>query len=145
VWTDGADAAGTADVIPDGGVDDPETFAILGAALTVHRTMGGGLFERAYALALRIELRARSIPHVIEPPIELSYRGHPVGCYRPDFICYASVVVEVKASAALVPGHYAQAMHYLMAQGASRALLINFCVDRLRWKRFVHPSHERLR
>lgn len=125
-------------------VDDPQTYAILGAGLTVHRVMGGGLVERPYILALAIELRERCVPFELEPAIDLHYRGHPVGRYRPDFICFADIVVEVKVLSSLQRGHYAQAMHYLMASGATRALLLNFGPERFEWRRFSRgPNKEK--
>jgi GxxExxY protein len=117
-------------------VDDIETFNIIGAAIQVHAVLGGGLLERAYLKAMAIELGARDIPCVREPPIDLSYRDVHIGTYRPDFICYGSVIVEIKASAELAAAHYAQTLHYLMASRGSRALLVNFGRDRLQWKRF---------
>lgn len=45
-------------------VDDPETFAIVGAAIQVHRTMGGSLLEAVYVRALAIEFREREVPFV---------------------------------------------------------------------------------
>jgi GxxExxY protein len=121
-------------------VGDRETYEIVAAALAVHRTMGGGLLESPYTRALEIEFRGRDIPYVREPAIELVYQGLPIGCYRPDFLCHDSVIVEVKATETLIPQHYAQVMHYLMAQGATRALLINCGLGKLRWKRFSRPS-----
>jgi GxxExxY protein len=117
-------------------IDDTETFKIIGAAIQVHNVLGGGLFERVYVRAVEIEFDACSIPAVREPPIEIEYRGVPIGAYRPDFVCYGSVIVEIKAGADLVAAHYAQTLHYLMASKGSRALLLNFGRDRLQWKRF---------
>ena len=119
--------------------DDSETFNIIGAAIQVHAVLGGGMLERVYLRAVEIELEARGIPSAREPPIVIEYRGVHIGTYRPDFICYDSVIVEIKASGDLVAAHYAQTLHYLMASKGSRALLINFGRDRLHWKRFFRP------
>jgi GxxExxY protein len=58
-------------------VDDSETFNVIGAAIQVHSVLGGGLLEPVYRRAVEIELVARRIPTVREPPIDIDYRSVP--------------------------------------------------------------------
>jgi GxxExxY protein len=118
--------------------DDSQTFDIIGAAMMVHRVLGCGFLEPVYREALKIELTYRGIPHVSETRLTVKYRGHvlPLG-YRVDFICFAEVLVEIKALAALGPIEQAQAINYLRAANFHRALLINFGTTSLQYKRLV--------
>jgi GxxExxY protein len=77
---------------------DPRTYAIIGAAMEVHSRLGCGFLEAVYQEALAIELRVKGVPFEREPELLISYRGETLLTkYRPDFICYGSVVVELKA------------------------------------------------
>jgi GxxExxY protein len=63
-----------------------------------------------------------------------------VGRFRPDFVCYGDIVVEVKAHPLIAGSDIAQTLNYLKASGASRALLLNFGTQRLEYKRLVGPA-----
>ena len=54
--------------------DDPQTYKIIGAAMTVHRELGCGFLEAVSREALTIELRERGIPFVREARLPVHYR-----------------------------------------------------------------------
>ena len=118
---------------------DPETYAIIGAAMDVHRELGHGFLERVYQEALAIELNAREIPFEMEVSIPIRYKDSKLDTvYRADFLCYGAIVLELKALSELVDAHLEQVIHYLKATGLSRALLLNFGTTKLEYKRVVY-------
>lgn len=126
------------------GSDDKRTFAIIGAAMDVHRTLGCGFLEVFYRDALTIEFGLRSIPFVSEVACGVEYKGHLLrGHYRIDFVCFSEVIVEVKARATTGPAEEAQVLNYLAATSHQVALLLNFGGSRLDYRRFVltRPRH----
>jgi len=117
---------------------DSETFAIIGAAMEVHRQLGSGFLEAVYQSALAIELRGRNIPFEREVEVPIWYKGHLLPCgYRADFICFGGIIVELKAIKQLTSIEHAQVMNYLRATQHKRALLLNFGAASLQQKRFV--------
>ena len=117
---------------------DPRTYAIIGAAMEVHRQLGGGFLEPVYQEALGIELKARDIPYDREVELPVLCKGQRLACaYRADFICFESVIVELKAVRDLSGVHEAQIINYLKATGFEVGLLLNFGAESLQYKRLV--------
>jgi GxxExxY protein len=107
--------------------------AIIGAAIEVHRALGPGLLESAYEQCLARELSLREIPFERQRPVPIYYKGTQLDCgYRLDFLVAGMIVVEVKATDALLPIHQAQLLSYLKLGGWKLGLLVNFHVPLLR-------------
>lgn len=117
---------------------DPETFAIIGAAMHVHRELGHGFLEAVYQDALSREFAHRSIPSEREKELPIYYRGERLDVgYRADFVCFGQIIVELKALAAISGTEEAQVINYLKASGHHRGLLLNFGSSSLQQKRLV--------
>ena len=65
-------------------------------------------------------------------PVSVSYKGHPVGEGRLDFLIDGVPIVELKAVDALADVHKAQVISYLKATKLHLGLLINFNVTMLK-------------
>jgi GxxExxY protein len=118
---------------------DPQTFAIIGAALEVHGALGPGHLEAVYHEALEIEMDLRGMPYHSKPPVGLEYKGRKLKKhYEPDFLVYDRVVVEIKAQSVLSPVDEAQMINSLKCCRKPVGLLINFGECSLRWRRFAN-------
>jgi GxxExxY protein len=117
---------------------DPQSHAVIGAAMAVHRELGRGFLEPVYQAALACEMELQAIPFVAEAPLPVFYRGVrlPVG-YRVDFVCFGALLVELKALPQITGIEEAQVLNYLKVSGTKRALLLNFGAWSLGFKRFV--------
>jgi len=104
-----------------------EGYKIQGAIFTVYREMGAGFLEPVYQECLERELTLQQIPFAAQPELTLQYKGQQLDqTYKPDFICYNKIIVEIKAVSELSPAHKAQIMNYLKATGMKLGLLVNF-------------------
>jgi GxxExxY protein len=117
---------------------DPQTYAIIGAAMEVHRELGRGFLEACYHEALCLELTDRGVPFQPEVDLVVSYKGRELKCaYRADFICFENVIVEIKALAQISGVERAQLINYLKATGKRVGLILNFGADSLQFERVV--------
>ena len=128
---------------------DPQTYAIIGAAMAVHAVLGPGFLESVYHEALIIELEERRIAFEREVSVPIMYRGTTLcSSYRADIICNGAIILELKAVAAVQAVHEAQLIHYLNATGLRRGLLLNFGASSLQFRRVVRSRggrHPQLR
>lgn len=123
---------------PTAPVRDPQTYAIIGAAMEVHRHLGAGFLEAVYQEALRREFAARAVPFQSDVPLRICYKGLELGArYRADLVCYGEVIVELKAVTYPVAHAEAQVLNYLKASGLPRGLMLNFGTPSLEYRRFV--------
>jgi GxxExxY protein len=117
---------------------DPETYAVIGAAMEVHKVLGCGFLEAVYQQAMTIELEAKKIPFRTEVQFPVSYKDRGLDCYyKADLICYENGIVELKALEALTGKHDAQLINYLKATGCKRGLLLNFGQSSLQYQQRI--------
>lgn len=116
-----------------------EVFAVVGAAIEVHRELGPGFLEAVYQEALERELTARSIPFYSQRPLTISYKGEPLlKQYIADLLCFDQIIVELKTVDRLSAVDAAQVLNYLKATRLKVGVLINFrSPGRLEWKRYA--------
>lgn len=116
-----------------------ESYSIVGAAMKVYNTLGAGFLEAVYQEALELELKKQGIPYEREKELTISYDGIVLSqTYKADFVCYGSIIVELKAVANLDDSHRSQVYNYLKATGYKLGILFNFGhYDELEWERRV--------
>ena len=99
----------------------------MGACFEVYKVMGCGFVEPVYQECLELELAAQQIPFRPQAELGILYKGRELKQkYVPDFICFDSVIIEIKAVSELCNAHRAQDHNYLNATGYRLGILINF-------------------
>ena len=102
------------------------THKVIGSAYKVHNTLGFGFLEKVYENALKLELHKQGIHVRQQPKLPVFYDGQQVGLYFPDLCIDDRLIIEIKATVALVVEHELKLIHYLAASGIGDGLLINF-------------------
>jgi GxxExxY protein len=124
-------------------IKDKRTYDIIGAAMEVHRQLGNGFLEAVYQEALATELTARGIPFKREVELPVFYKNQQLNTsYRADFICYDSIIVELKTVSHLGKIEEAQVINYLKATGLELGILLNFAAPSLEYKRFINSKEK---
>ena len=119
-----------------------EGYRFMGAAFEVYNQLGYGLAEEVYQQSLAIELELRGIPFQTKRELSVFYKQRQLTThYRPDFVVYDSIVVELKAVTELLSEHEAQLFNYLRIARAPVGYLVNFGYKHdLQWKRLIVSS-----
>jgi GxxExxY protein len=117
---------------------DPQTYLILGAAMAVHSELGCGFSEPVYYEPFEMELHEREVPFERNAVLPIIYKGRRLKkTYRADYLCFGSIVVELKALGMIGGLEEAQLINYIRAANVQRGLLINFGARTLQYKRRV--------
>lgn len=103
---------------------------IVDAAFRIHTTLGPGLYESVYQVALEYELRKRGLSFVKQQPIPVVYETIRLEKgFRADFIVEGKVIIELKSVEVTAPIHRKQLLTYLRLADKRLGLLINFNVS----------------
>ena len=84
-------------------------------------------------------MSARGIQFESQQELNIRYKEHQLKQqYKPDFVVYEKIIVEIKALNRLISHDQSQLLNYLKATGLPVGVLINFGAAKdLEWKRMV--------
>lgn len=117
------------------------THKIIGCAMKVHNTLGGGFQEVIYQRALAIELTKLGLNFQRELEMAIFYEDKHIGTRRVDFFVEEKIMVELKAVSRLEDVHLHHAMNYCQIYNLPIGLLINFGSKSLEFKRVYNLHH----
>ncbi|PKP11124.1 MAG: GxxExxY protein [Bacteroidetes bacterium HGW-Bacteroidetes-3] len=119
-----------------------ESFKIIGACMKVHRSLGAGFLEAVYEEALEKEFQIQNIPFKKQVKLELFYDNQKLKKqYRADFVCYDTIILEIKAVVKIPIVFYAQLKNYLKCTNMELGMLINFGTPSLTYKRILNTPN----
>lgn len=115
-----------------------ESYKIIGICMKIHSALGMGLKEINYKDAMEIDFAEEGISYEREKRFIVKYKDRTLrNPYVADFVIANSIILEIKAVAAILETHRAQALSYLAVSNLKLALLINFGEKSLTCKRIV--------
>jgi GxxExxY protein len=118
-----------------------ESFAIIGACMKVHTELGVGFLEAVYQEALEREFTKRNIQLERQKKLSIYFDGQRLNKYYiADFVCYGSIILELKVAQRFSESQFRQLQNYLKATNKKLGILINFGAPSLQYKRIINPS-----
>ncbi len=116
-----------------------ESYRIIGACMEVHKKLGSGFLESVYSEALELEFSKHGVPFEKEKKLVVFYDDKPLNKYfRADFVCYNSIIIELKATKFLIGADRQQTLNNVKATNFKLGLLINFSTPSLTYARIVN-------
>ena len=116
-----------------------ECYLIIGACMKVHKKLGCGFLESVYAEALELEFKKANVPYEREKKLQVFYDNQPLNKYfKADFVCYHSIILELKATKYLIDADSQQTLNNVKATKIKLGLLINFGASSLISKRILN-------
>ena len=117
-----------------------KVYRIIGAAMEVHRNLGGGLLEPIYNEALVMELDDRGIVCESEKYLPCYYKKRLMNkSYKMDVVV-DDIVIELKSVQKIISAHRAQLFNYLRLTRQPIGLLINFGGESLQGERYAYDD-----
>lgn len=119
-----------------------ESFKIIGACMKVHRSLGVGFLEAVYEETLEKEFQIQNIPFKKQVKLKLFYENQKLKKqYRADFVCYDTIVLEIKAVSQMPVVFNAQLKNYLKCTKMELGMLINFGTPSLTYNRILNSRN----
>jgi len=124
-----------------------ESYRIIGSCLTVFNKLGSGFLESVYQEALEIQFNKDKIPFEKEKRLRIQFDDILLDkFFRADYVCFDTIIVELKATPFIHNNDIAQILNYLRATNMKLGILVNFGEKSLVYKRILnsrssHNSH----
>jgi GxxExxY protein len=115
-----------------------ECYAIVGACMEVHKTLGRGFSENVYKDALEFEFDKRLVPFEREKGYTVNYKEKilPHKFYA-DFVVYDKIILEVKACKDIADEFLKQTLNYMAIAKSKLGIIVSFGGQSLKYKRLV--------
>ncbi len=96
-------------------------------AIYIHKSIGAGMLESAYAHCLAYRLINRKLNVKTEVAVPLIFEEVKLQCgYRADLVVENKVVIEIKSVESIGPIHLAQTLTYLRLLNLKLGMVLNF-------------------
>ena len=121
---------------------EEETYKIIGALMEVHKNLGKGFSEIVYKDAFEYELNKINFFFEREKEYLVHYKDVILNHkFYADFVVYDKIILEIKTVDCFNNSHYNQCLNYLKVSKNKLAILANFNLVSLEYKRIINSKN----
>lgn len=118
-----------------------ENYIIVGILYEVHKNLGKGFSEIVYKDAIEYEFQQNKIPYQREKEFSVNYKNTTLKHkFYADFVVYDKIILEIKTIDCFNNSHYNQCINYLKVSKHKLAILVNFNLISLEYKRIINSK-----
>ena len=118
-----------------------ESYKIIGILFEVHKNLGKGFSEIVYKDAIEYEFKQNNIPYQREKEFTVNYKNTVLNHkFYADFVVYDKIILEIKTVDCFNNSHYNQCLNYLKVSQNKLAILANFNLISLEYKRIINSK-----
>ena len=118
-----------------------ESYKIIGILFEVHKNLGRGFSEIVYKDAIEYEFKQNNIPYQREKEFTVNYKNTVLNHkFYADFVVYDKIILEIKTVDCFNNSHYNQCLNYLKVSQNKLAILANFNLISLEYKRIINSK-----
>lgn len=115
-----------------------EKFLFIGLLYEVNKNLGKRFSEIVYKDALEFEFQQNNIPYKRKEEFSVKYKNTTLKHkFFADFVVYDKIILEVKTIDCFNESHYNQCLNFLKVSGHKLAILANFNLISLEYKRII--------
>lgn len=115
-----------------------ESYEIVGILFEVHKNLGKGFSEIVYKDAIEYEFQQNNIIYQREKEFSVNYKDTTLKHkFYADFVVHNKIILEIKTVDCFNNSHYNQCLNYLKVSKNKLAILANFNLISLEYKRII--------
>ena len=115
-----------------------ENYTIAGILFEVHKNLGKGFSKIVYKDAIEYEFQQNNIPYKREKEFLVTYKETTLKHkFYADFVVYDKIILEIKTVECFNNSHFNQCLNYLKVSKNKLAILVNFNLISLEYKRII--------
>jgi GxxExxY protein len=119
-----------------------ENYTIVGILFEVHKNLGKGFSEIVYKDAIEYEFQQNKIPYQREKEFSVNYKNTTLNHkFYANFLVYDKIILEIKTVDCFNNNHYNQCLNYLKVSKNKLAILVNFNLVSLEYKRIISSKN----
>ena len=119
-----------------------ESYKIIGVLFEVHKNLGKGFSEIVQKDAIEYEFKQNNIPYQREKEFTVNYKNTVLNHqFYANFVVYDKIILEINTVDCFNNSHYNQCLNYLKVSQNKLAILANFNLISLEYKRIINSKN----